>query len=84
MELLGKECNLLLGKRWNAMNAVEVFKRVSQDPKKTYGFDLKKFMNTGVISIGIENLTDQEKEDLSHLRMDNTNGTIFDDRERKN
>lgn len=49
--------------------------------EKIESINLKEFMQTGTINIKLKNLTDQEKEDLSHLRINNINGALFDDRE---
>lgn len=65
------------------MNAVKLFKEITKNPEKVESIDLEKFMNDGELSIKLKNLTDQEKEDLNHLRINNINGILFDDREKK-
>ena len=63
------------------MRATSTFKSIMNNKKKIESINLKEFMQTGTIGIKLKNLTNQEKEDLSHLRMDNANGALFDDRE---
>lgn len=63
------------------MNAVKMFRKVVVNPEKVESVDLKGFLTTGDINIKFKNLTEQEKEDLSHLRINNCNGIIFDDRD---
>ena len=65
------------------MNAVKLFNEITKNPEKVESIDLEKFMNDGELSIKLKNLTDQEKEDLNHLRINNINGILFDDREEK-
>ena len=57
------------------MNAVRLFqskvkgiKSISSDGTITFDFDT-------------EELTEKDKEELSHLRISNINGVMFDDRE---
>ncbi len=57
------------------MNAVKLFK------SKMVGADLKRLMSDGVAEVKLGELTAQEKEDLSHLRLSNIGGVLFDDRE---
>ncbi len=64
------------------MNAVKVFRNVMSNPEKVESMDLQEFLTTGNINFKLKNLTDQEKEDLNHLRISNINGAIFDDREK--
>lgn len=63
------------------MNAVKVFREVVGNPEKAELIDLKGFLATGDINIQFKNLTEEEKEDLSHLRINNCNGIMFDDRD---
>lgn len=62
------------------MNAVKTFREVVGNPEKVKSIDLKGFLTTGNINIKLKNLTEQEKEELSHLRMNVCSGIIFDDR----
>ena len=55
------------------MNAVKVFE------KKIKG--IKCINSNGNIEFEIEELSEEEIEDLKHLRINNINGVIFDDRE---
>ena len=63
------------------MNAVKMFRKVVVNPEKVESVDLKGFLTTGDINIKFKNLTEWEKEDFSHLRINNCNGIIFDDRD---
>lgn len=63
------------------MKATSTFKSIMNNKEKIENINLKEFMQTGTINIKLKNLTDQEKEDLSHLRINNINGALFDDRE---
>lgn len=63
------------------MNAVKMLGQVVRNPEKVESMDLKGFLATGDINIKFKNLTEQEKEDLSHLRINNCNGIMFDDRD---
>lgn len=64
------------------MNAVKLFKDIMKCPERIESVNnLEDFMRNGTISIKIKDLTEQEKEELSHLRIRNINGAIFDDRE---
>lgn len=65
------------------MNAVSMFREILKNPEKVENIDLKGFMSTRVINIKLKNLTEQEEQELSHLRISNVNGAIFDDREYK-
>ena len=56
------------------MNAVKVFK------SKFKG--IKSISSNGNIELEMEELSEEEKEDLKHLRINNINGIIFDDREK--
>lgn len=56
------------------MNAVRLFQ------SKVKG--IKSISSDGTITFDTEELTEQDKEELSHLRISNINGVIFDDRER--
>ena len=58
------------------MNAVKMFRKVVVNPEKVESVDLKGFLTTGDINIKFKNLTEWEKEDLSHLRINNCNGII--------
>lgn len=62
------------------MNAVSVFKEVFCNAERVESVDVNEFFASGEISMKIKNLTDQEKEDLSHFRLNVINGIIFDDR----
>lgn len=65
------------------MNAVKLFNNIMKCPERIESVNgLEDFMRTGNISIKIKDLTDEEKEELSHLRISNINGAIFDDREK--
>ena len=55
------------------MNAVKVFKN------KIKG--IKRIDSNGNIEFEIGELSEEEIEDLKHLRVNNINGVIFDDRE---
>ena len=55
------------------MNAVKVFKN------KIKG--IKRIDSNGNIEFEIGELSEEEIEDLKHLRINNINGAIFDDRE---
>ena len=55
------------------MNAVKVFKN------KIKG--IKRIDLNGNIEFEIWELSEEEIEDLKHLRVNNINGVIFDDRE---
>ena len=55
------------------MNAVEVFKNKIKGIKHIY--------SNGNIEFDIGELSEEEIEDLKHLRVNNINGVIFDDRE---
>ena len=55
------------------MNAVKVFKN------KIKG--IKRIDSNGDIEFEIGELSEEEIEDLKHLRVNNINGVIFDDRE---
>lgn len=55
------------------MNAVKVFRN------KVKG--IKSISLCGDIEFEIGELSEEEKEDLKHLRINNINGIIFDDRE---
>lgn len=55
------------------MNAVKVFK------SKFKG--IKSISSNGNIELEMGELSEEEKEDLKHLRINNINGIIFDDRE---
>ena len=55
------------------MNAVKVFKN------KIKG--IKCINQNGNIEFEIGELSEEEIEDLKHLRVNNINGVIFDDRE---
>ena len=55
------------------MNEVKVFK------SKVKG--IKSISSSGNIEFEIGELSEEEKEDLKHLRINNINGVIFDDRE---
>lgn len=63
------------------MKATSTFKSIMSNKEKIENINLKEFMKTGTINIKLKNLTDQEKEDLSHLRINNINGALFDDME---
>lgn len=65
------------------MNAVKLFDEIMKNTDKVESIDLKGFINTGEINIKLKNLTEKEKEDLNHLRMNNINGAMFDDREKE-
>lgn len=56
------------------MNAVELF------ASKIKG--IKNISMDGIITFDMEELTEQDVEELSHLRINNINGVLFDDRER--
>lgn len=56
------------------MNAVRLFQ------SKVKG--IKSISYDGTITFDTEELTEQDKEELSHLRISNINGVMFDDRER--
>ena len=56
------------------MNAVRLFQ------SKIKG--IKSISSDGKFTFDIEELTEQEMEDLSHLRVSNVNGILFDDREK--
>lgn len=55
------------------MNAVEVFKNKIKGIKHIY--------SNGNIEFDTGELSEEEIEDLKHLRVNNINGVIFDDRE---
>ena len=55
------------------MNAVKVFKN------KIKG--IKRIDSNGNVEFEIGELSEAEIEDLKHLRVNNINGVIFDDRE---
>ena len=55
------------------MNAVKVFKNKIKD--------IKCINQNGNIEFEIGELNEEEIEDLKHLRVNNINGVIFDDRE---
>lgn len=57
------------------MNAVKVFKN------KIKG--IKRIDLNGKIEFDLGELSEEEIEDLKHLRVNNINGVIFDDRERQ-
>lgn len=66
------------------MNAVKLFNDIIKCPERIEIVNsLEDFMMTGNISIKIKDLADEEKEELSHLRISNINGVIFDDREKE-
>lgn len=56
------------------MNAVKVFKDKIKESDIYFSSD-------GKITFTLDKLTEEEKEDLSHLRMNVMNGQLFDDRE---
>lgn len=56
------------------MNAVRLFQ------SKAKG--IKSISSDGTITFDMEELTEKDKEELSHLRISNINGVMFDDRER--
>lgn len=56
------------------MNAVRLFQ------SKVKG--IKSISSDGTITFDTEELTEKDKEELSHLRISNINGVMFDDRER--
>lgn len=59
------------------MNAVKLFEEKTKNAQFSIDSD-------GTISFGfIEELTPQDIEDLSHLRINNINGIMFDDREQQ-
>lgn len=65
------------------MNAVKILKNIMECPERIKSINgLEEFMRTGTISIKLKYLTEEEKEELSHLRISNVNGIIFDDREK--
>ena len=55
------------------MNAVKLF------TSKIKG--IESISSDGTITFSTEELTEQDMEDLSHLRMNVINGVLFDDRE---
>ena len=55
------------------MNAVKVFKNKIKR--------IKRIDSNGNIEFEIGELSEEEIEDLKHLRVNNINGVIFDDRE---
>ena len=55
------------------MNAVKVFKN------KIHRID--SMQDDGTIIFHMFELSEQDREDLSHLRIDNITGNLFDDRE---
>lgn len=58
------------------MNAVKLFREKVKNAEFNISSD-------GTISfIFLEKMTPQEMEDLSHLRISNVNGILFDDREK--
>ena len=56
------------------MNAVRLFQ------SKIKG--VKSISSDGTITFDMEDLTEKDMEELSHLRINNINGILFDDRER--
>lgn len=63
------------------MDSVKTLKGLMSSPERIWSIsDPKDFLKTGILTVEFKNLTDQEKEDLSYLRMSNINGAIFDDR----
>ena len=43
---------------------------------------IKSISSDGTIIFDTEELTEQDVEELSHLRINNINGVLFDDREK--
>lgn len=58
------------------MNAVKIFRNKVKS--------IKSINSCGNIEFETEELSEEEKEDLKHLRINNINGVIFDDREKIN
>lgn len=56
------------------MNAVRLFQ------SKIKG--VKSISSDGTITFDTEDLTKEDIEELSHLRINNINGVLFDDREK--
>lgn len=56
------------------MNAVRLFQ------SKIKG--VKSISSDGTITLDMEDLTEEDMEELSHLRINNINGILFDDREK--
>lgn len=66
------------------MDAAQLFIQLMHDAGRIEKITSpKEFVRTGVLSVQFKNLTEKEREDLSHLRMSNINGAIFDDRNKK-
>lgn len=61
------------------MYATKVFERILGSMGKVKNINLKDFMETGRIEIKLKNLTEQEKEDLSHMAV-SCHGRLFDER----
>ena len=57
------------------MNAVKVFKNKIER--------IDSMRDDGTIIFHMFKLSEQDMEDLSHLRIDNITGNLFDDRERQ-
>lgn len=57
------------------MNAVRLFQN------KVKG--IKSISSDGIITFDMGELTQQDVEELSHLRISNVNGVLFDDRDKQ-
>lgn len=62
------------------MSAISILHDILDNPEKVESIDREKFLSNGDICIKLKNLTEKEKEELSHLRINLSRGIMFDDR----
>lgn len=62
------------------MSAISIFHDILDNPEKVESIDREELLTNGNIHIKLKNLTEKEKEELSHLRISLSSGIMFDDR----